>query len=89
MISQRLPFKFKAPKVVVLSTPSYEGLLELTRAWDREREELRTLLDQFHDDEIRKKIYRHVVVGLLNMEQALIFFQEHFDHHVPQINRQL
>lgn len=88
-ISQRLPFKFKAPAAVVISTPQYANLHELMTDWDLERQELKQLLEKFDESQLRRKVYRHVVVGILNIEQALTFFREHFIHHLPQIKRLL
>lgn len=86
-ISQRLPFKFKAPKVVVENTLSFSSLEELKAAWETERNELKILLEKFEDAQVNRKIYRHVRAGLLNIQQALIFFVEHHRHHLPQIKR--
>ena len=85
--SQRLPFKFKAPSVVVLSTPTYSGLDELNQDWGASRAELMSLLSGFKDDSVNKRVYRHIVAGILNVKHALIFFREHFHHHLPQVRR--
>lgn len=86
-LSQRLPFKFKAPRSVVEKTPSYQDLQDLIIEWNQVRGELKILLEKFQDDQIRKKVYRHVRAGLLNVQHALMFFSEHIVHHTPQINR--
>jgi uncharacterized damage-inducible protein DinB len=86
-ISQRLPFKFKAPRTVVDNTPSYASFEELMADWDKTRAELKTLLEKFDDTQIKKQIYKHVRAGRLNIQHALMFFQEHMIHHSPQINR--
>ncbi len=88
-ISQRLPLKFKAPKVVVENTPSYATFEELITDWDKTRAELKTLLEKFEDSQIRKKIYKHIRAGRLNIQHALLFFREHIIHHTPQIKRLL
>lgn len=86
-ISQRLPFKFKAPKKVVEFTPTQINLQKLTEDWAAVRTDLKSFLEKIADDQVNKKIYKHVVVGPLNVKQALIFFREHFHHHLPQINK--
>ena len=88
-LSQRLPFKFKAPKVVVENTLSYVEFTQLASDWGDERAELRKLLETFSEPQIKKKIYRHVHAGRLNIQHALIFFREHYIHHWPQIKRLL
>lgn len=86
-ISQRLPFKFKAPKKVVEFTPTYPNLETLEEEWILLRKELRLFLEKINDDQVNKKIYKHVFAGMLSSKQALIFFREHFIHHLPQINK--
>jgi uncharacterized damage-inducible protein DinB len=88
-MSQRLPLKFKAPRTVVENTPSYATFEELTADWDKTRAELKTLLEKFDDSQIRKKIYRHIRAGRLNIQHALMFFREHIIHHTPQIKKLL
>lgn len=87
--SQRLPLKFKAPKKVVEHTPTYSTLSDLLDDWNRTREDLKRQLEKIKDDQIKRKIYRHVVAGKLNIIHAIIFLQEHVSHHLPQINRLL
>lgn len=87
--SQRLPLKFKAPRAVVENTPAYADFDQLTKDWDTTRAELKTLLEKFEDTQIRKKIYKHIIAGRLNILHALLFFREHILHHTPQINRLL
>ncbi len=88
-LSQRLPLKFKAPRGVVENTPTYASFEELMLDWDRTRSELREFLEKIDDTQIRKKIYKHIVAGRLNIQHALVFLREHIIHHTPQINRLL
>ena len=87
ILSQRLPLKFRAPRVVVENTTQTTDLLQLVKEWDSVREELRQLLEKVNDDQIKRKIYKHVRAGKLNLQHALIFFREHIIHHYPQIKR--
>jgi uncharacterized damage-inducible protein DinB len=86
-LSQRLPFKFKAPRTIVDKTPVYQTLDDVISDWNRVRRELGTTLEKFQDHQINKKVYRHVRAGLLNVQHALLFFREHIIHHTPQIER--
>ncbi len=88
-VSQRLPFKFKAPAVVVKFTPSYSGIDDLVADWDKTRSEFRALLGQIKDEQVKRKIYKHVVAGKLNIMHAVIFLKEHVAHHWPQVNNLL
>ena len=59
IISQRLPFKFKAPKVVLENTKPSTSLLQLELEWNAVRNELKVLLEKFTDDQVKRKIYIH------------------------------
>lgn len=89
ILSQRLPFKFKAPKTVVENTKSSTSLHQLEQEWNAVRNELKIVLEKFNDDQIKRKIYKHVVAGKLNIQQTLLFFREHVIHHQQQIKRLL
>jgi uncharacterized damage-inducible protein DinB len=89
IISQRLPLKFEAPKVVVENTSAYQTLPEIEEAWQKTREDLKVLLVKFNDRQLKKKIYKHPIAGRLNIMQTLRFFQEHIIHHTPQIKNLL
>lgn len=89
VVSQRLPLKFKAPKVVVESTPPYQSAAQLEQAWDKTRGELAEVLNQFKDQHLNRKIYKHPFAGKLNIQQMLHFFSEHIIHHQPQIKKLL
>jgi hypothetical protein len=89
-ISQRLPgLKFRAPRVVVDTTPAYTTLADLERDWDALRNELHNFVSAIPDSYTHRKIYRHVFAGRLSAPQALIFFGEHIVHHLPQIKARL
>ena len=62
---------------------------QLQADWETERAELKALLEKFNDTETKRKIYRHIRAGRLNIQHALIFFREHYRHHWPQIKRLL
>lgn len=88
-ISQRLPLRFTAPKPVVAATQSYSSIEELTTDWNVVRENLKQILEQIQDNQLKKKIYKHIIVGRLNIVHAVKFLQEHVTHHWPQVIRLL
>jgi uncharacterized damage-inducible protein DinB len=88
-VSQRIGFKYRAPKTVVEHTPSYESLDVIQTEWAHVRLQLKSLLEEFDEKDLRKKIYKHPFAGRINIQQAIIFFGEHMRHHQPQINRLL
>lgn len=88
-ISQRLPLKFKAPGRLVESTPAYTSFEHLRSDWDNVRAQLAEILEQFPENRLKRKVYKHPFAGMLNITQMLIFFREHITHHQPQIRRAL
>ena len=89
VVSQRLPLKFKAPKIVVDQTSPETDLNKLIAAWDSTRLELKNVLERIENQHIKRKVYRHVRVGMLNIQHALKFIGEHVGHHTPQIKKLL
>jgi DinB superfamily len=87
IVSQRLPLKFKAPKVVKEHTSNTDNLEQLNRDWEKVRGDLKQLLETIPDKRINRKIYKHVFAGKLNVKHALRFLREHIIHHMPQIER--
>jgi uncharacterized damage-inducible protein DinB len=84
-LSQRIPFKYHAPKKVVEQTPPPLSYGDLVRQWEALRLELHEFLSTVKEENIRKKIYKHPRVGMLDVSQALQFLNEHLNHHKPQI----
>jgi uncharacterized damage-inducible protein DinB len=87
IISQRLPLKFKAPRVVVENTSSSTDLKQLEQDWNIARNELKGILEKIVDNQVNRMVYKHVRAGRLNIKHALIFFREHIVHHQPQIQK--
>lgn len=86
-ISQRLPLKYKAPKVLGEGAPSQLSLEQITIKWNDTRNELKSLLDGMESRHVKRKIYKHAIAGRLNILHAVDFFTEHLNHHFPQIRR--
>jgi len=89
IISQRLPLKYKAPKSLGEQPRSFPDFASLEKDWDAVRQQLKLLLERFPEEGLKKKIYRHPVMGRCNIVHALISLKEHIAHHYPQIKRQL
>jgi hypothetical protein len=88
-VSQRLPLKYKAPGILVEHTPEVLPLPQAVEQWNTVRNDLRKFLDGIKDQHIRKMIYKHPVVGMLDVMQAMAFFHEHIHHHWPQVKNLL
>lgn len=88
-ISQRIPFRYNAPRVIVEHTPEALSIEEITARWSKSRNELKEFLDGISKLHSRRLIFKHPVGGMLNAEQALKFMYEHVNHHLPQVKRLL
>jgi hypothetical protein len=84
-ISQRIPFKYKAPRGVIDQTPAPLSYGDLVRQWEVLRLDLHQFLSGIPEGNIRKKIFKHPRVGMLDANQGLQFLAEHLHHHKPQI----
>ena len=84
-ISQRIPLRYKAPGIVVQNTPAALSYGELVRQWELLREEMQIFLSAIDDQDVQKKVYKHPVVGMLNVMHGVQFLREHIIHHRPQI----
>jgi len=65
-MSQRLPLRYKAPRVLV------EPMLlpAVIKKWNTVRMDLYTFPEAMHEENIRKKIYKHPIAGRLDVLQA-------------------
>jgi uncharacterized damage-inducible protein DinB len=88
-ISQRLPFRYKAPATVLQNTVEVLSLSDLIAQWDLLYLELKSILVNTPEKHVHKLVYKHAVAGRLSLVQAIIFFREHMIHHTPQILKQV
>lgn len=87
-ISQRIPgIKFRAPQRVVENTVVHQDFDTIKKEWDTVRHDWMVMLGKINNGQARKLVYRHPMVGYLNIRQCMIFFREHIIHHTPQIKR--
>jgi hypothetical protein len=88
-ISQRLPLKFKAPKILGELDPLTLQLDQLEHEWTYSRNELKSFLEKFDSDSVRRQVYKHPFAGKLNILQGIDFMREHIIHHLPQIRSRI
>ena len=88
-VSQRIPLKYKAPKIIVSKTPESPSLEEIKKQWALLRADLKNLLAGIEEADQKKLIFKHTMAGRFNASQAIIFLGEHITHHLPQIKRLL
>lgn len=81
-------FKFKAPSIVA-NPPENYNIKELTNRWNKTRNDLKEILENFPEELYGKLVFKHMFAGQFNIFQTLDFFQNHFDHHKKQIHNLL
>jgi uncharacterized damage-inducible protein DinB len=86
-IALKLPLKFKAPPAAAIKRKDYYDFKETAAQWDALRNEWREFLDHFDKPTSEKLIFKHPVVGKLNISQTIDFIYEHVAHHEKQIAR--
>lgn len=76
--------KFKAPKVVS-NVNNDTSLDEIIRQWNTSFGEIEAMVSNFPKKYKDKLIFKHPVVGWLNLNQTLGFMIDHLNHHQKQI----
>ena len=84
-IAFRSGLKFKAPSV--LKDPIDSPLEDLIKDWDNTREELMKLVENYPDEWEMKAVYKHPFAGMLNITDAIRFFNIHQNQHIRQVHR--
>lgn len=80
--------KWKKPPVLP-DPPEELELNDLKNEWNRNSQQLESLINSLPDDMMIRKIFRHPLAGRMNIFQALEFMLDHFNHHLRQINKLL
>ncbi len=80
------PIKFKAPKGLdqVPANPDIEGLKQ---SWQLNFDEFSALIERLSEKELRYQLFKHPIIGRVDMKDTLKFMISHFDHHERQIKR--
>lgn len=85
-VALRLPLRIKAP-ARSSTVPERQDLEATRREWDEVRADWRETIDSFPPELVDQTIFKHPVVGPLNIAQALRFMYNHVDRHSKQIDR--
>ena len=84
-----LGFSINAPKVTA-EFPKEIILKELKKNWINSRSSFSKLIVELDQKNLSEKaIFRHVLMGRINLSLTLYFFKIHFNHHLKQINKRL
>jgi uncharacterized damage-inducible protein DinB len=77
-------FSWKKPSILP-EPPADLNYDEVVSSWNQTRVELRQFLEDLPAEMYGRTIFRHPAAGRMNLQHALSFMQEHFDHHLKQI----
>ena len=82
-------YSINAPKVTA-EFPKEIILKELKKNWINSRSSFSKLIVELDQKNLSKKaIFRHALMGRINLSLTLYFFEIHFNHHLKQINKRL
>lgn len=87
--AMRLPMKYKVPDTIQVDFDENYDFEALSAEWKSLREDLRLFLENIDEETARKEIFRHPVVGRMNLLQGLAFMQEHLERHTRQVERNM
>lgn len=77
--------KFKAPEFTA-KVSEYISYDELENRWDKARKDLKQMVELLPENLWNKNIFKHPIIGRINIFQTLSFLENHIVHHLPQIS---
>lgn len=81
-----LGFKVKGPQITQMF-PEKIDLKELNNKWAISRQSFDSLISELKEKKLEDKaVFKHPLVGRLNIKLTLAFYKFHFKHHQKQIN---
>ncbi len=76
--------KFRAPKVLTEPDGPYE-VDQLFKDWQASRDQLRKVFENVPAEHKNRELFKHPVVGYINLKQTLGFMADHMQRHLEQI----
>lgn len=83
-----IPMKFKAPKVVA-DPPADVSLAETEKQWDAVRNDFHAIVKALEERDLSKELFKHPIMGRLDIYQTVDFFEIHMRRHAEQAYRTL
>ncbi len=80
------PFAFKAPENVA-KLPVKSTITEIIDEWEKVRVDLKKIIEELPAEFLIGNIFKHPLVGKMNLYHTLKFFNFHISHHRRQIER--
>ena len=79
--------KFKVPPRANVAPSGDVSFGDLTEQWNQLRKDFAEQLNTFDVESAKKLTFKHPRIGYINAHQVLVFLQEHFNHHMKQLDR--
>jgi len=83
-----VPLKLKAPKVVA-NPPANFTLADTEQQWEKVRNDFYSLIKDLKEEDLKKELFKHPVMGRLDIYQTIDFIQIHMNRHAEQAYRTL
>lgn len=81
----KLNIKYKAPKIAKPTNIEELKFDDLIERWAQARQGLEQI-SEFPSELLKKGVLKHPYTGFMNFDQMLSFIEEHYNHHLKQIN---
>ncbi len=83
----KLGVSYKGPAIVTKNFPDYFDFKELKKDWIDSRKSFLEYTQTLNDEILSKGIFRHAIIGRMDIYMTLHFFKFHFDHHKKIIHK--
>jgi hypothetical protein len=83
----KLGVSYKGPVIVTKNFPDYFDFKELKKDWIDSRKSFLEYTQTLNDEILSKGIFRHAIIGRMDIYMTLHFFKFHFDHHKKIIHK--
>ncbi len=88
VVKYALRYKKKIKAPAVITTPTADVSYETVKQdWEQDRQRLSQFLEKLPEAAKDKEIFRHPIVGMMNIYHTLAFMREHVLHHIAQVKR--
>lgn len=83
----KLGVSYKGPAIVTENFPENFDFKELKKDWINSRKSFLEYTQTLNDEILSKGIFRHAIIGRMDIYMTLHFFKFHFDHHKKIIHK--
>ena len=83
----KLGISYKGPAIVTENFPDDFDFIELKKDWINSRKSFLEYTQPLNDEILSKGIFRHAIIGRMDIYMTLHFFKFHFDHHKKIIHK--